>query len=129
MIKDMSRVLVVEDDPDIREVMRLSLETLGGFEVLTCASGSAAIEQAPFFAPDLILLDAMMPAMDGQATLAALREFPPLADTAVVFVTAKAMPDEVARMKELGAVDVIAKPFDPMTLADSLRRIWNALHG
>lgn len=121
----LERILLVEDEPDIQTVTRLSLEALGGFKVEVCASGQEAIEAAPRFSPDLILLDAMMPGMDGVSTLRALRELVKL-DVPVVFLTAKAQPQEIVQYKELGALDVITKPFDPMTLPGKIRKIWTA---
>lgn len=114
-------ILYVEDDADIRELGTLTLEALGGFTVVACGSGLEAIEAAPSAHADLLLLDVMMPDMDGHATLAALRALPVTANTPVIFMTAKAQASEVARHLALGALDVIAKPFDPMTLATQIR--------
>ena len=125
----LQRILHVEDEPDIRAVARVALESVGGFTVEMASSGKEALEKAPSFAPDLILLDVMMPEMDGPATLAELRKLPGLGDTPVIFMTAKVMDTERASYKELGAIDVIAKPFDPMTLSDQIRAIWGAAHG
>lgn len=122
----LNRILYVEDDDDIRTVAVMALEMLGDFVVEAHASGATAIDRAEAFAPDLILLDVMMPGMDGPATLAGLRERPALADVPAVFFTAKAQPDEMARLRALGAADVLAKPFDPQALPDALRRIWAA---
>ena len=122
----LQRILYVEDDPDIRAVARIALETVGGFEIVECASGQEALAAAASAAADVVLLDVMMPGMDGPATLHGLRKIPQTADTPVVFMTAKVQPSEVAHYRDLGAVDVIAKPFDPMTLADQLRAIWQA---
>jgi CheY-like chemotaxis protein len=118
------RILCVEDDPDIRQIAQLALGTIGGLTVELCPSGADAVARAVGFAPDLILLDVMMPGMDGPTTLAKLRELPPLAETPVVFMTAKVQPPEVARYRDLGAVEVIAKPFDPMSLAKQVKAIW-----
>jgi two-component system OmpR family response regulator len=123
----LQRILFVEDDPDIQTVARMALEAVGGFTVLSCSSGAEALERVTGFAPDLILLDVMMPGMDGLATLEALRRLPHSLETPVVFMTAKVQAQEVARYRQLGAVDVIAKPFDPMTLSDSVRAIWSRL--
>jgi two-component system, OmpR family, response regulator len=120
------KILYVEDDDDIRTVTVMALELLGSFEVAAHASGADALTQAEAFAPDLILLDVMMPGMDGPATLAGLRALPTLADTPAVFFTAKAQPDEVSRLRGLGARDVLAKPFDPQALPGKLEAIWNA---
>jgi CheY-like chemotaxis protein len=120
----LDRILYVEDDSDIQAVATLALQAVGGFQLRVCSSGREAIEAAPDFSPDLILLDVMMPGMDGPATLKALRTLPGTAQTPVVFMTAKVQPSEVAQYKEMGALDVIAKPFDPMTLADAVRVIY-----
>ena len=127
-IPKLNRILFVEDELDIQMVARLALEDIGGFTVEACSSGSEALEKAPQFSPDLILLDVMMPAPDGPATLSALARQPESAHTPVVFVTAKVQNHEVAHYLELGAVDVIVKPFDPMTLADQVLEIWCRYH-
>jgi len=124
MTEELKRVLYVEDEPDIQKVAKLALETVGNLEVLICSSGAEAIEKAAPYEPDLLLLDVMMPGMDGPATLAALRAIDSLADVPAVFLTAKVMPSEMEEFKEMGAIDVIAKPFDPMTLADQVRAAW-----
>ncbi len=128
-VPELWRILYVEDEPDIRSVARIALEALGGFVVETASSGKQAIAAAPAFAPDLILLDVMMPGMDGPATLKALRGLPAIAKTPIVFMTAKVQPQEIAGYKSLGAVDVISKPFDPMQLAATIRAIWDRHHG
>ena len=122
------RILFVEDDPDIQVVATLALESLGGFSVTSCGSGSEALSRFPELAPDLVLLDVMMPGIDGPGTLEALRRLPEAATVPVVFMTARAQAHETARYRELGAVDVITKPFDPLTLADTVRSIWRSLH-
>ena len=116
--------MMVEDEPDIQTIAKLALETLGGFTVQTCNSGKEALQIAPVFIPDLILLDVMMPEMDGPTTLQALRGISSLAATPIIFMTAKVQTHEIAQYIEMGATGVIPKPFDPMTLADSLRSIW-----
>ena len=105
----------------------MALEEIGGFSLEVCGNGDEALAKAVDFAPDLLLLDVMMPGMDGPTTLKALREIPELANTPAIFMTAKVQPHEVEEYKALGAVDVIAKPFDPMTLSENLRNIWNRL--
>lgn len=120
----LSRILYVEDDADIREIAQLALEMVGGFKALLCASGDQALAQAPAFAPQLILLDVMMPGMDGPTTLIALRQQPELAHIPIAFMTAKVQPQEIAAYKAMGAVDVIAKPFDPMLLPQQVTDIW-----
>ena len=120
----LQRILYVEDEPDIQTVAKLALEMVGGFTVKVCSCGEEALREAVAFAPDLILLDVMMPGMDGPSTLKAMQALPELADVPVVFMTAKVQPAEVAYYKSLGARDVIAKPFDPMTLASQVQAIW-----
>nr|WP_067285863.1 response regulator [Marinobacterium profundum] len=125
---ELERVLYVEDDEDIRVVAQVALEMVGGLNVKVCSSGDQALAEAQAFAPHLILLDVMMPGLDGPMTLAGLRKIPALANTPVLFMTAKVQPSEVAHYKSLGAVDVLSKPFDPMCLADQLKSIWSGLH-
>ena len=117
------RILYVEDEPDIRAIAQMALEAVGGFTVIACASGSEALAVAPGAAVDLLLLDVMMPGMDGPSALQALRQLPATAGTPVIFMTAKVQPAEVAQYKALGALDVIAKPFDPMELPAQIRQI------
>lgn len=124
MSQVLNRILYVEDDPDIQAIAIMVLETINGFTLEACSSGSEALAKAVSFKPDLVLLDVMMPGMDGPETLKGLRAFPELAATPVVFMTAKVQPQEVAAYLGLGAVGVIAKPFDPMTLAQELSDIW-----
>jgi two-component system, OmpR family, response regulator len=128
-MNELKRVLYVEDEPDIRAVAQVALETIGGFTLMCCTSGEDAMHRGVAFAPQMILLDVMMPGMDGPTTLRKLRALPGLEQVPVAFMTAKVQPQEVARYKSLGALDVIAKPFDPMALANQVRHIWEARHG
>lgn len=116
------RVLVVDDEDDIRRVARLSLETVGGMEVLEAPGGAEGVRTAETEQPDVILLDVAMPAMDGVATLSALRANPATSRIPVVFLTAKAMTPELQRLQELGARAILVKPFDPLLLPGQLRR-------
>lgn len=120
----MDRILHVEDESDIREVARLALEAVGGFEVESAESGLEGLKKAKASLPDLILLDVMMPGMDGPSTLRALQNCPDVCGIPVIFMTAKVQTNEVDRYRAMGALDVISKPFDPMTLADQIREIW-----
>ena len=122
----LQRILYVEDEADIQAVAKLALEMVGGFTVKICSSGEEALREAVAFAPEMILLDVMMPGMDGPTTLAALRKLPALATIPIAFMTAKVQPQEVAHYKSLGARDVIPKPFDPMNLAKQMRAIWES---
>ena len=121
---DLKRVLYVEDDPDIRTVASIALEVVGGYTLQACSSGAEALAAAAEFGADLLLLDVMMPDMDGPTTLARLRELAPTAATPVIFMTARVQAGEVALYKSLGAIGVIAKPFDPMQLAQQVRSLW-----
>src|SRR5699024_6945226 len=120
----LSRILYVEDDDDIREIATISLQMLGNFNVLACATGAQAIASAVEFAPQLLLLDVLMPNLDGPATLQQLRKLAPLAHTPVVFMTAKVQAHEVTSYKALGALDIIAKPFDAIQLPQHIQAIW-----
>ena len=117
------KVLIIDDDADIRSIVRLSLGRLGGMEVVEAAGGAEGLRQAQDEKPDAILLDMMMPAMDGPATLAALRAQPATATTPVIFLTAKAMRAEIDRLRDLGAAGVLIKPFDPRTLPGEVRAL------
>ena len=120
------RILYIEDEADIREVATLALENVGGFIVQACASGEESLRALPRFRPNLILLDVMMPGMDGPTTLKKLRELPESRGIPAVFMTAKAAQDEVTELKAIGALGVIPKPFDPMTLSSTVIDIWSA---
>jgi two-component system OmpR family response regulator len=120
----LSRILYVDDDDDIRTVAVFAMEAIGGFEVASCPSGKDALGRAREFAPQLLLLDVMMPEMDGPTVLAEFRKRPETATTPAVFMTAKVQQNEIERFLALGAVDVIAKPFDPMALPDAIRAVW-----
>jgi CheY-like chemotaxis protein len=116
------RVLHVDDDADIREVVAVSLGLDPDFVTRSCASGQEALAVAPEWSPDLILLDVMMPGMDGPATLALLSKNARTARIPVVFMTARAQSREIDLFRSYGVAGVIAKPFDPLTLAESLRK-------
>jgi CheY-like chemotaxis protein len=115
------RILHVDDEPDIREVVELSLGLDPAFATRSCGSGKEALAVAADWQPDMILLDVMMPGLDGPATLVQLRENAGTAGIPVIFMTARAQAREVDHFCSLGASGVIAKPFDPMTLAASVR--------
>ena len=119
-------ILLVEDNDDIRIITTIALEHGGRFDVLPAASGEEALRLAESHPVDLVLLDVMMPGMDGTETFAALRELDATRDTPIVFLTAKAQSTEVQRLLELGAKDVLTKPFDPLEIAE---RIAGTLDG
>jgi CheY-like chemotaxis protein len=121
------RILHVDDEPDIREIVGIALGLNPDFQVRECASGIEAIAVAAEWSPELILLDVMMPRMDGPTTLAALRKNPRTADIPVVFMTARAQTRELERFMALGAQGIILKPFDPMTLAAEVQSHLQAI--
>lgn len=115
------RILLVDDEPDVREVVDVSLGLDPQFKTRACASGADALITAADWTPSIILLDVMMPFMDGPTTLANLRKNPRTAHIPVVFLTARTRADEIEQYTSLGAQGVLSKPFDPMTLAASVR--------
>lgn len=118
------RVLYVDDDRDIRTIVRISLEGLDDILLDTAASGYEALDKVLEFQPHLILLDVMMPGMDGPTTFAHLRQIPCCASVPVAFVTAKVQPAEIQQLLDDGAAAVISKPFNPIRLAEQIRAIW-----
>ena len=125
MSKELVRILYVEDEPDIQAVARIALESVGGFEVKICSSGIEALKVVTEFNPDLLLLDVMMPDMDGVSTLREIRKLNGYANTPAMFMTAKVQPQEIEQLLKEGTIDVIPKPFDPMTLSENIKSLWN----
>jgi CheY-like chemotaxis protein len=119
------RILVVDDEDDIREVAQVSLELVGHFEVLTASGGRAGVVSARAEMPDAILLDVMMPDMDGPATLSELKSDPKTRDIPVIFLTAKTQTAERSRLASLGAAGIMTKPFDPLKLASEVAATLN----
>jgi CheY-like chemotaxis protein len=124
---DIKKVLLVDDDADIRQVAGMSLTHVGGWEVSLASSGAEAIDIATEFRPDVILLDVMMPEMDGPTTYLELRKLDGFSETPIIFITAKVQRHEVERYLGLGASGCIGKPFDPMTLSKVISDITNDL--
>ena len=120
----LQRVMHVEDDESIRAVTEIALTDVAGFTLLSCDSGHNALMQVEAFAPQLILLDVMMPKMDGLQTLVALRQLPGMEHVPVVFMTAKIQQAEKQQYIDAGAIAVIDKPFEPMELGDTLSRLY-----
>ncbi len=116
-------ILLIDDEDDIREVATVTLETMGDFTVLTAPNGLQGIERACHAKPDAILLDVMMPELDGPSTFARLRELEATRDIPVIFLTAKVQTGERACLSGLGANGIIAKPFDPLTFADEINSL------
>jgi CheY-like chemotaxis protein len=129
VVRPLNRILLVEDDPDIQTVTSMALGSFGGYTVHVCGSAREAIDSAASFLPDLILLDVMMPGMDGLDTLKALREIPATATTPVIFLTARVQPADVALYSELDSLAVIRKPFEPSALVETIHGIWAKYHG
>ena len=115
-----NRILVIDDEDDIREVAQLSLEAMGGWEVLTADCGAAGLARAAAERPDVILLDVMMPDMDGPTTFQALRADPATAGIPVVLLTAKARSSDRQLFIDLGVDAVLTKPFNPVSLSDEI---------
>jgi len=111
-------ILLVDDEDDIREVAALSLEAVGGWRVSSACDGASGVVMARAERPDAILLDVMMPGLDGPATVARLREDPLTRDIPVILLTAKAQTSDRRRFAALGVAGTLTKPFDPMTLTD-----------
>ena len=124
--KGLEKIIYAEDEPDIQEIVKMALEVVGGYTVKICNSGEEALSCIGEFQPDLILLDVMMPGMDGPTTIRSLRAEPETANVPVILITAKVQPHEVAMYKEQGALDVISKPFDPMKLPATIEAIWRS---
>ncbi len=116
-------VLHVDDDEDIRDIVRVALEHIGGLHVIQCGSGTEALQLFGKIHPDVILLDSMMPEMSGEQTFKELRKLEAGRSVPIVFITAKVHEEAMRGFLELGAAGVMVKPFDPLTLADDLRAI------
>ena len=129
----MKKILLIDDEEDIREVAALTLETMGDFQVFAAANGVRGVEIAAAVQPDVVLLDVMMPDVDGPATLALLRKTKATREIPVIFMTAKVQASDRRRLSEFGVCGIISKPFDPMTLAgevsDILNRRWEPTDG
>lgn len=127
MKRQLKRILYIEDDEDIRTLAQIALEDIGGFVVKFCATSSEGLAQAESFKPDLFLLDIIIPELDGPATLQELHKLPSIKNVPAIFMTAM-QKEEETRFKKLGAINVIVKPFNPMTLADTIRKYWSNYH-
>jgi len=121
----LSRILYVEDEADIREIVTMSLEMLGEFQVTACNSCADALGLIDKLDPELLLLDVMMPDFDGPATLRLLRERVSAESAPAIFITAKVEAGDMVRYRNMGVLDVIVKPFDPMVLPAQIEQIWH----
>jgi CheY-like chemotaxis protein len=125
--RPLERICYVEDDEHAQLIVRVSLEKLGGMIVEVVSDPNRAIETMTRFKPDLVMLDWMMPGMDGPALFRKMKQEPKLAALPIVFITAKTMPNELNELVALGAAATISKPFSPTDLPDQLRTIWSKL--
>jgi two-component system, OmpR family, response regulator len=123
-MSQLQNILCIDDEEDILEVMKLALEAVGGFTVNTCSHSRDAVKLAEQLKPDLIMLDVMMPGQDGPSTLKLLQSNDNLVRIPVIFMTARVQQSEVNEYLALGVKGVIAKPFDPMTLANQVKSLW-----
>lgn len=121
----LKKVLHVDDEDDIRLIAKMAMNDLGDLDILQCSSGEQALVEAGGFAPDLFLLDYMMPDMDGETTLRALRQIPGLEAVPVIFMTARVQNDFLQTLIANGALDVFPKPFDPIKLCAQLHYVWD----
>lgn len=126
-IAQLKKIMYVEDDPDLRKIVTVSLEARGGFTVRVCDSGEQALEQVGEFQPDLIIMDVMMEDMNGPETLGELRKRPGTAAIPVLFMTSRVLPRDVENYKKIGAAGLIRKPFHPLTLADRVKELWGQI--
>jgi CheY-like chemotaxis protein len=123
----LNRICYVEDDEDIQRIVRMSLERVGKMTVQVVGDPMQAIEAMKAFKPDLVMLDWMMPGMDGPTLFRKMREMPEIKHLPVVFITAKASSSEMDELRAMGAAGAISKPFSPKDLPDQLRSIWSKL--
>ncbi len=124
-MKTLQRIICADDEPDMLMIIKLSLENIGGYQVLACASGLELLDSVDSWNPDLIILDAVMPGLTGLQTLARLREGRKALGVPVLFMTGSAGADQEDFMTA-GAIGVLGKPFDPLRLAEDVANIWKA---
>ena len=124
-MRELKKILYVEDQKDIQMIAKAALETIGEYELMICSSGIEALAQIVEFKPDLLLLDVMMPGMDGPATLKEIKKRDDVKNIPVIFMTAKVLPSEIDQLMSMGAISIVPKPFDPVTLANNIQQIWN----
>jgi two-component system, OmpR family, response regulator len=124
-MKELKKILYAEDEPDVQTVVELTIQTMSNYSIKVCDNGKRLLECVQDYNPDLILLDVMMPEMDGPTTLKNLQENIKTKDIPVVFMTAKAQVHEIETFKESGVLGIITKPFDPINLCSEIEKIWN----
>ena len=123
--KNLQRILVVDDEADIQVVVKMALEMVGGFVVEVCSSGQEALKKIVTFQPDLILLDVMLPGMDGPSIFKELKNIEEIPPPRVIFLTAKIQTQDVELYNQLGVLGVLEKPFNPLSISSAIASIWN----
>jgi CheY-like chemotaxis protein len=123
--KTLNTLLYIDDDAHLRSLVAMALETIGNYTVKLCASGAEALALLQHFTPDMILLDVIMPEMDGLETLQRIQELDACKNTPVIFMTGRSTPELISTFKQAGALDIIAKPFNPLQLPSHLQTLWN----
>jgi len=121
------RVLIIDDEEDIRQIARFALSKVSNWDVTEASSAEEGLKQANEMAPDAILLDVLMPGMDGPTALVSLKSDEATKGIPVIFLTARGLPGEIDRLIKMGAAGVITKPFDPMTLGEEMSEILRRL--
>ena len=121
---ELKKILYAEDEPDVQMVVELTVQTMSEYEIKICDNGKKLLDCVEQYCPDLILLDVMMPEMDGPTTFKNLQLNENTKNIPVIFMTAKAQIQEVEVYKEIGALGVITKPFDPISLCDEIGAMW-----
>ncbi|MER2519301.1 MAG: response regulator [Bdellovibrionales bacterium] len=128
MAPRLQKIMCIDDEPDILDIVKICLEAGGGYEVVTCSSGKEVLDQIGDIKPDLVLLDILIPAMDGVTIFGKLRGYSSLKAVPIIFITAMVQPKEVSTYIEIGAAGVIMKPFDPMKLPAEVESLWKSFH-
>ena len=126
--KKLQKILHIDDDTDIRAIAKMSLETLGGYEVISCHSCDAALKELETHTPDFILIDVMMPEIDGPETLDIIRKQEKFRNIPVAFMTAKIMDSEIERLRQRDINGIIKKPFNPTDLCSDIQKFWDEAH-
>lgn len=126
---DLKKILYAEDEPDVQTVVELTVQALSDYEIKICDNGRILLDNVEEYSPDLILLDVMMPEMDGPTTLKALQSNEKTKKIPVIFMTAKAQSHEIENFQQEGILGVITKPFDPMLLCSEIGKLWEGFHG
>lgn len=124
-MKELKKILYAEDEPDVQTIVEISVWSMSDYEIKICGNGKILLDCVEDYMPDLILLDVMMPEMDGPTTLKNLQLNEKTKDIPVIFITAKAQAHEVKLFEETGVIGVITKPFDPTTLCSSIKELWD----